>query len=145
MAGFNESDHPRGQPDNKGQFVKKDKSTGGTSVAYVEPTRARQIIATYERAHGSIENQITNVSLSKQEWARYYETIGEIQAGTLRTRKTKSGNRWVILNTDETTKGTKTPPRIILDNGSYVSPRVSAVMTFDSDDEMYDFIGDVKR
>ena len=142
MANFNESEHPRGQPDNKGQFVKKDKSTGGTSVAYVEPTRARQIIATYERAHGPVENQITSVSLSKQEWARYYATISEIQAGTLRTRKTKSGNRWVILNTDETSKGTKTPPRIILDNGSYVSPRVKNMMTFATDDEMYDFIDD---
>lgn len=118
---------------------------GGTGTAYVEKTRARQIIQTYEKAHGSIEKKIVKNALGKEEWARYYATIGEIQAGTLRDRTSRGGQRWVIMNTDVLPNGTTTPPRILIDNGSYVSPKVSGMMTFDNDDEMYDFIGDIAR
>ncbi len=105
--GWDESEHPRGQPDNKGQFVKKGNE------------------------------------LSKSEWRRYYDTLGEIQAGTVSTWSTDNGTRWVALNVNVEQDGTKTPARLILDNGSYVSPEVTSILTFDTDDELYDFVDDI--
>ncbi len=62
---WNEDEHPRGQPDNKGQFVKK---------IFMYPA--------------------------------------------------KRCDRWAILNINELPDGTRTPARIIIDNGSYISPKV---------------------
>lgn len=112
---------------------------GGTFVLESDTLpNAKRLVERYERSYGSVENRITGATLHKSEWRRYYDAIGQMQAGTLRTRKTKGGKRWVILNTNVLQNGIRTPPRILLDNGSFLTPRVSAVMTFANDDEMYD-------
>ena len=140
---WDESEHPRGQPDNKGQFVKKDRSRGGTSVITNKKfsdisDRLEQLCVHSVRSINHVEKKF----LSNSEWARYYGTLSEIQSGTLRKRKTKGGDRWVILNINELSDGTRTPPRIIIDNGSYDSPKVKTILTFKTDDELYDFIDD---
>ncbi len=82
-----------------------------------------------------------NTTLTRDEWRRYYDTLGEIQAGMVRARNVRNG-RWVILNVNVESNGKRTPARLILDNGNYVSPKVKSVLTFDTDDELYDFIDD---
>lgn len=138
---WDESEHPRGQPDNKGQFVKKDSSRGGISV--VTGKELSDIPDEFERIGVQSVYSATRVEksyLHNSEWVRYYQTLSEIQAGTLRKRKTKRGDRWVILNANELSDGTRTPPRIIIDNNSYDKPKVKAILTFDDDDRMYDLI-----
>lgn len=56
MAGFNESDHPRGQPDNAGQFVEKNGEKNGEtqSDAYSHLPSDRIIVRRAERVVGDI-------------------------------------------------------------------------------------------
>ena len=82
-----------------------------------------------------------NVPLTDSEWRRYYNIIGLMKAGTVRERKVKGG-RWVILNVDVESDGTRTPARLILDNGRYISPKVKMILTFETDDDLYDYIDD---
>ena len=140
MAEFIEREHPRGQPKNSGQFVKKDEAQGSSTPSdeYSHLPNAKQLVEKYERKFGPVDQ----AQLTQSEWRRYYDTIGEMRAGNVRERKTKNGNRWVILNSNELSNGTRTPTRLILDNGGYISPKVKKILTFDTDDELYDFIND---
>lgn len=97
---------------------------------------AKRIVKRYEGRFGSVDK----ARLSSSEWRRYYDTIGDMQAGTVRERKTKDGRRWVVLNANESQDGTRTPARLIFDNGSYENPHVNVVLTFDNDDALYDFL-----
>lgn len=102
---------------------------------------AKRIVKRYESRFGSVDK----VLLSSSEWRRYYDTIGDMQAGTVREHKTKDGSRWLILNVNELQDGTRTPARLILDNGSYENPRVKKILTFSTDDELFDFIDLMRR
>lgn len=137
IQNWNEADHPRGQPKNAGQFVEK----GGAKVIQSDalPNVAR-LIQQYKSKRGTFDNQVAISSMDKSEWKRYYDVLGEIQAGLLKERKSKKGKRWVILNVNELGTGKRTPARLIVDNGSYEHPRVQTVLTFDTDDDLYDFI-----
>ena len=63
-------------------------------------------------------------SLTKAEWAEYYKKLGEIKAGTLKARKTKSGERCLLINN-----------KIIASTGTFDSPVVTKVTTFESMEE----------
>ncbi|MDE7406468.1 MAG: hypothetical protein K2M89_06320 [Clostridiales bacterium] len=143
MAEFREREHPRGQPDNAGQFVKNGEAQGGSaqSKEYSNLPSAGQLVERYERKFGTVDRE----QLTPSEWRRYYDAIGDIKAETVRERKTKNGNRWVILNSDELPDGTRTPARLIIDNGKYISPKVKTILTFDNDDEMYDLMDRLGR
>lgn len=56
MVKFKDSDHPRGQPDNKGQFVEKDGAKGGEkeSGEYSNLPSGRSIVHRAERVVGDI-------------------------------------------------------------------------------------------
>ena len=84
------------------------------------------------------------IDLSKSEWKRYFDVIGDIRSGTVQEHNV-NGGRWVILNTNEESDGTRTPARMILDNGKYIQTKVKKILTFDTDDELYDFISDILR
>ena len=62
------------------------------------------------------------IDLSKSEWKRYFDVIGDIRSGTVQEHNV-NGGRWVILNTNEESDGTRTPARLILDNGKYISKK----------------------
>lgn len=145
MARWDESKHKRGQPDNAGQFAsndgaeqsKSDKEKTIEAVRKYSDTPAEDLAA---MGLSGRKQSGKKASLSQSEWKRYYDTLGEIKAGTLPEHKTKNGARWVILNTNVESNGTRTPARLIFDNGKYENPKVRTILTFDTDDALYDFL-----
>ena len=73
-------------------------------------------------------------SLSKVEWAKYYKALGEMKAGTLRTRYFGNGARIVVVDN-----------KIILDNGKYITPKVKAVLEFETEDKLVDYFNKMER
>lgn len=73
------------------------------------------------------------VTLSKQEWARYYEKIGEIKANMFTPIFTDKGERIIVLDN-----------KLIVDNNKFEKPKVKLIKTFLSEDDLYDFISDLK-
>lgn len=74
------------------------------------------------------------VTLSKQEWARYYEKIGEIKAGLLLPRITANGYRVIALDN-----------KVIFDNGKYANPKVYSIKEFKSVDYLNDFLDELEQ
>lgn len=69
------------------------------------------------------------VSLSKQEWAKYYKKLGEIKAGNAYAEVTDKGNRMVVIDNN-----------LIFDNNSYVSPRVKKIFKFNTEEELTKYL-----
>lgn len=73
-------------------------------------------------------------SLSKSEWAEYYKKLGEMKSGALQTRMFGNGTRIVVVN-----------KKVILDNGKYVSPKVKAVIEFETEEKLADYLNKMER
>ena len=58
-----------------------------------------------------------DVTLSKSQWARYYKTLGEIQAGLYNPMQTFDGGNAILIDN-----------MLILDNGSFISPKVKSII-----------------
>lgn len=73
--------------------------------------------------------KVARNKLTQKEWALYYRKIGEIEAGTTRERKSKSGERVIIVD-----------KKLIIDDGKYISPKVKSVMEFKTIDALNDYL-----
>lgn len=108
MADFDESKHPR---DESGKFTDK----GG---GYRQNASYSEILG-------------KDIQLTKQEYARYYEKVGQIKAGLLNADTDKNGNRRIILDN-----------KLIFDNNRFENPKIKYVLEFGSEDDLYSFISD---
>lgn len=113
---WHEEKHPR---DELGQFAEKE-SAGGNP----DKKEFRQ-----NASYDEILEEDRQVSLSKQEWARYYKTLGEIKAGLLTKRYSSSGRHYVIVGN-----------KAIFDNDSFISPRVYEVVEFENEDDLFEWL-----
>lgn len=107
---WQEEKHPR---DEDGKFTEK-----GTGKQF------RQ-----NASYGEILKADNKVTLTKQEWANYYKTIGEIKAGLLAKRYSQSGRHYIIIGS-----------KVIFDNDNFENPRVYEVVKFKSEDALFDWL-----
>lgn len=77
---------------------------------------------------------VSHDSLTKSEWAEYYKKLGEIKAGTLKARKTKSGEQFVIVGKS-----------LIVDNGSFETPKAKRVVKFRSRELLFRYVERIER
>ena len=75
-----------------------------------------------------------DITLTKGQWARYYKTLGEIQAGLYNPMRTpKGGNALRIDN------------MLIFDNGSFLHPRISRIMIIDNEEMFTDVVDELLK
>lgn len=70
-----------------------------------------------------------DITLTKSQWARYYKTLGEIQAGLYNPIKTPKGGNAILIDN-----------MLIFDNGSFISPRVKFVFVAKNEQTLHDII-----
>ena len=73
-----------------------------------------------------------DVTLTKSQWARYYKTLGEIQAGLYNPMQTLDGGNAILIDN-----------MLILDNGSFISPRVKTIIKVDDEEMLRDVVNDL--
>lgn len=108
MTDFDESKHPR---DDDGKFTDK----GG---GYRQNASYSEILG-------------KDIQLTKQEYARYYEKVGQIKAGLLNAKVANNGQRMIILDN-----------KVIFDNNQFINPRIKYVIEFETEEDLYSFISD---
>lgn len=126
---WNEKDHPRGQPGNVGQFVKKDGKSVGEGKTYRQNARYSEILADDRKR----ENQRPNVKLTSQEWAMFYERIGKIKKEGHYTAQTAAGDMLIPIETRDSNV-------LIIAGGTYQKPVVKLALRFKNQDAMYSII-----
>lgn len=70
-----------------------------------------------------------DVTLTKSQWARYYKTLGEIQAGLYNPMQTLDGGNAILIDN-----------MLILDNGSFTSPRVKSIVVAKNEQYLLDYL-----
>lgn len=70
-----------------------------------------------------------DVTLSKSQWARYYKTLGEIQAGLYNPMQTFDGGNAILIDN-----------MLILDNGSFISPKVRSIVVAKNEQYLLDYL-----
>lgn len=70
-----------------------------------------------------------DVTLTKSQWARYYKTLGEIQAGLYNPMQTLDGGNAILIDN-----------MLILDNGSFISPRVQSIIVAKNEQYLLDYL-----
>jgi hypothetical protein len=70
-----------------------------------------------------------DVTLTKSQWARYYKTLGEIQAGLYNPMQTLDGGNAILIDN-----------MLILDNGSFISPRVKSIIVAKNEQYLLDYL-----
>lgn len=75
------------------------------------------------------------VTLSKQEWARYYLIIGTLKRGEFTSSAivVDKSNRFVLIETENRCV-------LAIDNNRFEKCRVKATFSFDNYDRMYEFV-----
>lgn len=73
-----------------------------------------------------------DVTLTKSQWARYYKTLGEIQAGLYNPMKIPKGGNAILIDN-----------MLIFDNGSFISPRVKTIIKVDDEEMLRDVVNDL--
>lgn len=73
-----------------------------------------------------------DVTLSKSQWARYYKTLGEIQAGLYNPMQTFDGGNAILIDN-----------MLILDNGSFISPKVKSIIKVANEESLRDIVDDL--
>ena len=73
-----------------------------------------------------------DVTLTKSQWARYYKTLGEIQAGLYNPMKIPKGGNAILIDN-----------MLIFDNGSFISPRVKTIIKVDDEEMLRDVANDL--
>lgn len=73
-----------------------------------------------------------DITLTKSQWARYYKTLGEIQAGLYNPMQTFDGGNAILIDN-----------MLILDNGSFISPRVKTIIKVDDEEMLRDVVNDL--
>ncbi len=70
-----------------------------------------------------------DVTLTKSQWARYYKTLGEIQAGLYNPMQTFDGGNAILIDN-----------MLILDNGSFISPKVKSIVVAKDEQCLFDYL-----
>lgn len=70
-----------------------------------------------------------DVTLTKSQWARYYKTLGEIQAGLYNPMKTPKGGNAILIDN-----------MLILDNGSFLHPRIKSIVVAKNEQYLFDYL-----
>lgn len=70
-----------------------------------------------------------DVTLTKSQWARYYKTLGEIQAGLYNPMKTPKGGNAILIDN-----------MLILDNGSFLHPRIKSIVVAKDEQSLLDYL-----
>lgn len=73
-----------------------------------------------------------DVTLTKSQWARYYKTLGEIQAGLFNPMQTFDGGNAILIDN-----------MLILDNGSFISPKVKSIIKVANEESLRDIVDDL--
>lgn len=73
-----------------------------------------------------------DVTLTKSQWARYYKTLGEIQAGLYNPMQTFDGGNAILIDN-----------MLILDNGSFISPKVKTIIKVANEESLRDIVDDL--
>lgn len=73
-----------------------------------------------------------DVTLSKSQWARYYKALGEIQAGLYNPMQTFDGGNAILIDN-----------MLILDNGSFISPKVKSIIKVANEESLRDIVDDL--
>lgn len=121
MAEFDESKHPRAED---GKF------TNGGAKQYRQNTSYDEIV---DCNSDNIQRKKTRkASLSKKEFAVWYQKIGEIKRGG---------------HVDTMSNGYKLIPignKIVVTSGTYEKPKAKGVLVFPSEDEMFNGLEELK-
>ena len=129
MSDWNESDHPRGQPDNEGQFVEKDGLYTGGGKVYRQDTRYSEILETDRKS----ARKKLDIGLTSQEWAMFYERIGKIKKEGHFVPRLKNGDMIIPIETDKSNI-------VVIARGTYEKPKVKYTLRCKSNDRMYEII-----
>ena len=73
-----------------------------------------------------------DITLTKSQWARYYKTLGEIQAGLYNPMQTFDGGNAILIDN-----------MLILDNGSFISPKVKTIIKVANEESLRDIVDDL--
>ena len=109
---FKENEHPR---DDFGRFTNKENSTKEhrQNTPYEELTKAEK--------DGKIE-------LSRSEWAQWYVKLGEIERGGY-VDKMSNGDKLI-----------KVDKKLIISSGTYEKPKVLKVLSFETEELLFQFL-----
>ena len=80
-----------------------------------------------------------NIELSKQDWARVYAKLGEIKRGGAVNRRSNGDMIIPLQKMSETDT-----PKIVFVGGTYEKPKMRQALVFNSDEEMFDMLEDMK-
>ena len=70
-----------------------------------------------------------DVTLTKSQWARYYKTVGEVQAGLYNPVRTPKGGNAILIDN-----------MLILDNGSFLHPRIKSIVVAKNEQYLFDYL-----
>ena len=117
------------------------KGAGGKPQTYDENTgRYGSSIATPAESKRLKELGIeTAAGLSRRDWARIYHRLGEIEGGDAIEKK---GTGEMLFPLHKMEEGDV--PKLVIIRGTYERPIVKAVITFRSEEEMFDWAGNWK-
>lgn len=108
---------PQYYDENSGKYGSSDSSTDRAD----KDGKLDRVARKWESRTVSGTDQVSRDSLTKAEWAEYYKKLGEIKAGTLKTRRTKNGGRLIVID-----------KKVVIDNGKFMNPKVKSVQEFAS-------------
>lgn len=70
-----------------------------------------------------------DITLTKGQWARYYKTLGEIQAGLYKPMRTPDGGNAILIDN-----------MLVLDNGSFLQPKIRSIVVAKNEQYMLDYL-----
>lgn len=118
-----------------GEPQEYDKSTGrfGSSESTIDRLdkdgKLDRVARKWE-SRAQIENgSVPRDTLTDAEWAEYYKKLGEVKAGTLKVRRTKNGDRLLVVGN-----------KVLIDNGKFVNPKVKSVQEFGDSELLSDYL-----
>lgn len=125
---YREEDHPR---DRDGRFTEKGASEG---------EKLREAVGIYsDDPEADAEYIPVKAELTKRDWARLYQRLGEIERGA---PVEKLANGEMIFPLHKMDEGDV--PKVVIVGGTYESPKMKTVISFQSEEEMYEWLGDWK-
>lgn len=124
MKEFDESKHPRADD---GRFTDGSGNSKSEKLADAEKIYNSELPNTIKR----------DTKLNKQEWAMYYQRLGDIKRGGY-VDTLPGGDMLIPIETNQ--RGV-----IIISKGAYGKEKVKSIHTFKDKDYMYDMIGRLKN
>lgn len=136
MAEWREEDHPRGE---RGRFTETLNAALDKSSDELRDQQRREIRepepTVVDAATGEPKTKkLSTYNVSRQEWARYYEQLGFIKAGTFSPMKTEDGGNVIRIDN-----------KLFFDNGNFENPKVKKVVCFKNEEAITSYLEKVKN